>query len=66
MREIREKWERKTLNKRWIIRHYCGVTWLIFETLCPVAYLSGLSNPQFLEKGLVFSVAVVVVSNADS
>ena len=35
MREMRGEVGKKTPKKRWIIPHFCDVTWLILETLCP-------------------------------
>ena len=41
IREMRGEVGKKTLKKkRWIITHFYDVTWLIFETLCPVTLIN--------------------------
>ena len=36
MTEMRGEVGKETPKKRWIIPYFYDVTWLIFETLCPV------------------------------
>ena len=36
MRELRGEVGKKIPKKRWVIPHFYDITWLTFETLCPV------------------------------
>ena len=44
--EIRDERRRRNDNplKKWIIPHFCDVTWLIFETLCKASFRSFLKR----------------------